>query len=229
MKIAICIRGICYDKNYKRHLESDGYIIDFKIAGESIKKNVIEELRKENDVDIFLLTYKSGDDKIDKEVVEFYQPISITYNNQYSMDEFRFNNNVYQTQSRFMLQGIDEVLKNEKLGDFKYDFIFIFRFDLYFRRKITDLKLDCNKVCIGTQRDDLLQIIPRSRLEDFRHIINWIYETGTSTHELEDTMKRNKIDVYVTRNNNEKLKDAYYITDKGEKQLKIDLEFMKDN
>lgn len=157
-KIAICLRGISYQENYK-HFSGSFFSIDYRKCIDSLFKCIIDPLRQNNEVDIFFVTYPS---EYKEKIIE-----------QYNAKKYEF---VEQINMKQRYVNIANQIKNVmNLVDNSYDYLIVTRFDAFFKN---DWHTFEEQVCLdkinflcrcqkSNLNDDNFIIIPKNERKKF--------------------------------------------------------------
>lgn len=156
MKIAFCLHGISYGKNYK----DGGLPVSFYKEAEFYHKFIIDKYN----ADCFYHTWES---QFENEIFSIYKPKEfeiekskvfhklnlIDYVKFYRKRFMGFNelhrrNNIISRWYSFQ-KTIQQVVEYEKRHNIKYDFVFISRFDMLLFKEIPFDKLDKNRFYVG--------------------------------------------------------------------------------
>lgn len=156
MKIAVCLRGISYKKDYM-HFSGRICDIDYRKCIDSLFENLIKPLRVSNTVHVLFVTYAgSSDDKV--KIVERYLPT-----------RFKFIRN--ERKQRYEMIAHQTKLLIDLAND-EYDCLIITRFDAFFTEQCID-KIDFSKInflcrCDNSNlNDDNFIVIPRDKTKCF--------------------------------------------------------------
>lgn len=124
MKIALCLRGLTnlFLKSY-----------------DNLKTNIIDDLKKNNDVDIFLNTYKTD---LHDQLVEKLSPVDILYN----PNRDHLGMPVYYIVPLQIVECCEMVKNYEIKHNATYDVVIITRFDLIFNTPLSTHRLDYEKI-----------------------------------------------------------------------------------
>ncbi len=183
MKIALCLRGI--------HYANDNIITDYRNSNKNYMEQLIEPLKKNNDVDIFLLTYES---EIINELLNDYNPKDIIILN----SNERFNGSNWHRQLIFHKSSIDLVKGYENNNNFRYDIIINVRFDLFFTLNFQEWNIVYNKINIMFKHpsgncDDNFFIIPRNYFDLFYDATINLLINNKITHEYNHVLNEDNI------------------------------------
>lgn len=125
MKIGICLTGVSHQDGMRgRHHRK----INYDCCPTNIYQQVINPLRENNEVNLYLTTYQH--DYVSK-LSEFYRPT-----------KFQLLNYNYSSMQNTYAKGLEQ-LRGENL-----DFVISTRFDIIFHNNIKELKLDYDKMNI---------------------------------------------------------------------------------
>jgi hypothetical protein len=171
MKIAISIVGISHldeqKANSRDRVGRIGRVRKYDCCPPNVKENLIEPLKKDNEVSVYLTTYPH--EHMD-ELVKLYSPTKCVLKD--------FGQSFMQkTYSESLLSLVDE----------DADFIISTRFDILFLRNMAELNYDYNKMNILFKEKDLNYLnytcdnfyaFPKKYLIDFSNSINELFHSG---------------------------------------------------
>lgn len=144
MKSAVCLMGLSEGKNDKNDK------VQNSVSYELMYDNVI----KENNADVFFHTWKKSDDHINC-LVDLYSPVSYSAQPQI-MFEKDPSNKLHWTKSRWFShkQALKLVDQHESMNDFKYDYVFVTRFDCDYYTKFNFTKYNPEKFWVANWPDN---------------------------------------------------------------------------
>lgn len=133
MKTALCLQGLSVGSNDK------GNYVEFLDTGKSIKSHIIN-----NDVDVFIHTWNTDSDSINK-IKNLYKPQKSIFEKQIIFDDI--NIKYHSTKSRWysQMKSIELKKQYEEENNFTYDFVMVSRFDCIFYTNIDFYSLDSIK------------------------------------------------------------------------------------
>lgn len=147
---------------------SYGHGRDFKHCFNNIKHNIIKPIQSSNDTSIYITTYKS---EVVEELNDYYSPKKSLFL------EFKDSHQVL-TYKKSIEQLIDEDI----------DFIICTRFDIHFKKKISDINIDYTKFNVLFKElghwkwwsknkftSDNLFAFPKKYLSSFINVLDDIY------------------------------------------------------
>lgn len=181
MRIALCFRGIHFcPKFYNKH-------VDYRKCFQNNLENLINPLKEKHSVDIYLFTYNSI---LRSELINDYKPKEAVFLDENEM----LLGGTFHRQLFFHKILIEKIKESEIKNNFKYDSIFIMRFDIYYMKNINEWNVDYNKVnavfehvhnCDNYRHtDDNLFIISREHLDEFYNGVMTTYNNNDTTHRI---------------------------------------------
>lgn len=205
IRIALILRGISFINDYYHH-HSQAYVnIDYRKSLQNYKDMIYEN----NDVDVFMHTYDSPGFNKDEWVNSFCTK-------DYSLDSPYIDTlgHNFQKKCHSLIYSLQRALGTfDKSGKnpFLYDYIIVTRYDLFFKKKISELLLDSSKFMVSCMTeqphlsDDNFFIFHPKFYKDFRKIImtfdlvkydmlHYIYEL------LIETIGKNNIKMLIDGN-----------------------------
>ncbi len=132
MRIALCYRGIHYAPFYKN--------VDYRKCFQNNKEYLIDPLKENNHVDVFVCTY---DSEISDQMTKDFQPVVSILNNLNTFNDGGHSSHKILTFTKCLINNVKEY---EKKHNFEYDVIIIVRFDLMFKVKVNEWNIDYNKI-----------------------------------------------------------------------------------
>lgn len=148
-KIAVLLRGYMYKNTYK-HWTNKYYTIDYI----SNFKNIKEQILSNNEIDLYIVTYKNSKYDIDH-INNVFNPKDILL-----LDN---DNNKYK-----QMDCLEKGLKMIKDKNIKYNYLLITRFDLSFKKNIYQLEYDFEKINFIWN-----EINEPTRVGDCLHFLNY--------------------------------------------------------
>lgn len=192
-RLALVLRGISFDENFKHVCMVRNSIVNYKYTIDNFNKYVVNPLSRIFDVDIFFITY---DTKHSIDVINDYKPKDYILIE--DTDEWYANHSIvkytggtlleyFSTTQRAILKRVE---KYEREHDFLYDQVLITRFDLFFVKDITGYVLDFDKfnlVCYGegyyhNSTYDNFYLFNRKYLDVYYKCLDKIFEKVMSSH-----------------------------------------------
>ena len=173
-KIALCFRGL---NNY------------FLESYDNIKTFIIDDLKKNYEVDIFLNTYKNDLESS----LKMLDPVRILYN------EMRTGNTMHYIVPIQIIECCELVKNYEKENNISYDYVIITRFDLTFNNTFSDYDTDLDKVnmeCMFVpdyNSGDNFFLFKRSYLETIITSVKDCLNAGSNSHQLYKYFERNNL------------------------------------
>jgi hypothetical protein len=167
MKLAIALRGIAFSNDTSGMATSQN--VSYKTCINSLKDNVINPLKEKFDqIDIFLVTYKSEGLDIEELKRDYLAVDSLLYEKEVMFQSIP----IFRRVSKLLNDSITLIKNN----DANYDFILITRFDLYFYRKLRLDDFDFTKINFGWtadkgQNDDNFILFDSKFADRLAHII----------------------------------------------------------
>ena len=193
MKLALILRGISYEENFKHVFMKRNKIVNYKYMIDNFKKHIVLPLSNIFDIDIFLITY---DNEKSIDVINDYNPKDYILIK--DTDDWYSQNSIVKYSAGTLLQYfsssqqaiLDRVEKYEQKNNFEYDQILITRFDLFFIKDITNYILDFEKfnlVCYGegslnNSTYDNFYLFNRKYLNPYKKCLNIIFRENVSSH-----------------------------------------------
>jgi hypothetical protein len=173
-KIALCFRGLT---NY------------FLESYDNIQSLIIDDLKKEYDVDIFLNTYKNELE----DSLKILNPVKILYN------EMRTGNTMYYIVPIQIIECCELVKNYEIENNISYDYVIITRFDLTFNNTFSGYDVDLDKVnmeCMFVpdyNSGDNFFLFKRSYLEQIITSVKDCLNERSHSHQLYKYFERNNL------------------------------------
>lgn len=124
MRFAFCLRGQTRGKQFSKSYKN-------------IKTLLIDDLKQNNDVNVFINTYENEYNNI---LIDKLNPVNYHYNKEMNEDPYSY---IIPTQ---IIQCCKQVKEQEKNTDISYDCIIITRFDLTFNTHYSNYNIDYNKI-----------------------------------------------------------------------------------
>ena len=174
-KVALCFRGL-----------TDYFLKSY----DNINNFIINDLKNEYDVDIFLNTYKTD---LEDTLISLLKPVKILYN------EMRSGSSVHYIVPIQLIECCDLVKSYEKEKNIEYDYIIITRFDLTFNNTFSDYNVNFNKVnmecmlvpCYNS--GDNFFLFKRNYLEPFKTSIQDCINDVNHSHQLYRYFEKNNL------------------------------------
>lgn len=132
MKIALLIRGIVFKENH-RHFTNNMYTIDYKLNYKNLLEQTINPLKIDNDVDIFISTYKN-EKYTSKDIITDFSP-----------KEFILIEGENKQQLDCIEEGLKLIENTIQTTNENYDFIIVTRFDLDLKTNINNIPYKIDK------------------------------------------------------------------------------------
>jgi hypothetical protein len=173
-KIALCFRGL---NNY------------FLESYDNINSFIINDLKKEYEVDIFLNTYKNELE----DSLKVLNPVKILYN------EMRTGHTMFYIVPTQIIECCELVKNYENENNITYDYVIITRFDLTFNNTFSDYDIDLDKVnmeCMFVpdyNSGDNFFLFKRSYLEIIIKSVKECLNEGSHSHQLYKYFERNNL------------------------------------
>lgn len=188
MRVALLLRGITYKESYRHHT---GAImkVDYKDNISNVMNQIIEPLRAQHEVDLYITTY----DSVKKnEVINDFNPKAI----------------IFLDPNENQVTSTKEGLKLIKQSRNDYDFVIVTRMDLFFLLDLTKVPYDINKfnfIWEENPQEDNNCVGDSLHVFNIRFIDEFIYALEEYTFLLNLHKIREKILKYISK------KDIHYM------------------
>lgn len=204
MKFAVAYKGVYKINFLKESLVDDNYLTELDESIYNHKKYIINDLINfDNEVDIFLSSYKF-DDRIEEKMIKEFNPVN------YYFSDFNQNLSSWVSQINHYLTLINMIKEREKEFNFKYEMIIMTRFDIEFLKKFSEMNIKSNHFNIVVLHksgncDDNYFVFERKYLENFEISMMRLLTQNRITHEINHKL----IEEGVSINYIEDLVDSY--------------------
>lgn len=204
MKFAVAYKGVYKINFLKESLVDDNYLTELDESIYNHKKYIINDLINfDNEVDIFLSSYKF-DDRIEEKMIKEFNPVN------YYFSDFNQNLSSWVSQINHYLTLINMIKEREKEFNFKYEMIIMTRFDIEFLKKFSEMNIKSNYFNIVVLHksgncDDNYFVFERKYLENFEISMMRLLTQNRITHEINHKL----IEEGVSINYIEDLVDSY--------------------
>ncbi len=182
-KVALCFRG---KSNY------------FLNSVDNIKSHIIDNLKENYDVDIFIYTYK---DDVNEALIHHLNPVKIAH----FPDEYLqrpYGSGMYGIVQVQVKDCCNIVKTYENENNVTYDYVIITRFDLTFNNKFSEYNIDYNKInmeCMFVpdyNSGDNFFLIPRIHLNSFIDSVELNIRDNSNSHQLYIYFHKNNLETH---------------------------------
>lgn len=180
-KIALCFRGL---SNY------------FINSVENIKSYIVDDLKENYELDIFIYTYQNDDNQI---IINYLNPVKFVYcPNEYLGIQHAMNGLV-----QVQINDCCNIVNNYEIkNNITYDYIIITRFDLTFNNKFSEYNIDFNKInmeCMfvpDNNSGDNFILFPRIHLNKFINSVESNINDNSNSHQLYVYFHKNDLETH---------------------------------
>jgi len=180
-KIALCFRG------------KTNYFIN---SVDNIKSYIIDDLKENYELDMFIYTYQADDNQI---IINYLNPVRFVYcPNEYL--EIKYG--MYGLVQRQIKDCCNIIKSYEIENSITYDYIIITRFDLTFNNKFSEYNIDYNKInmeCMfvpDNNSGDNFILFPRIYLNKFINSVELNINDNSNSHQLYVYFHKNNLETH---------------------------------